>query len=122
MRSVGGLALPPVGETGYAVPPASSAYRRPCRDEGTMTTETNKVIVQRFFHELLDQGNSAVEAELLTEDCVRHFPARTITGPVLYSNVRTTIHDLIAEGDRVVARITHQTTFAADEPEFSRVG
>src|SRR5579884_2264459 len=94
-----------------------------------MSEEANKAVVERFFHEMADQGRSELEPELFTEDCVRRFPGRSSVGysatphaPRNTSSFRTTIHEMIACGDRVVARLTHDVTYSADIPSFPRIG
>jgi predicted ester cyclase len=95
-----------------------------------MSVEENKAVVRRFFEEVLDRDDRALGLAIFSPDCVRRFPGHTITGtdnfrstaPRPTSTFQTTIHDLIAEGDRVVARITHYVTYTQDIPDFPRIG
>jgi ketosteroid isomerase-like protein len=95
-----------------------------------MAVEENKATVRRFFEEVLDRDDRALGLAIFAPDCVRRFPGHTITGtdnfrstaPRPTSAFRTTIHDLFAEGDRVVARITHRVTYTEDIAAFPRVG
>jgi predicted ester cyclase len=95
-----------------------------------MSIAENKAIVRRFFAEVLDKDDRALGLELFAPDCVRRFPGHTITGtnnfrataPRPTSAFETTIHDLVAEGDRVVARITHRVAYTEDIAGFPRVG
>jgi predicted ester cyclase len=84
-----------------------------------MTVADNKALAIRFF-EALDAGNLGVLQNIFTEDCVFHRgdltePARGIAGirsivekrVQLYRDFRTTIHQIIGEGDLVATRETH---------------
>jgi predicted ester cyclase len=86
-----------------------------------MTVELNKAVATRFFEELLDNENVEITSDLFTEDCVFHRgdlaePARGIAGVhsivekriQLYRDFRTTIHQIIGEGDLVATRETHK--------------
>lgn len=86
-----------------------------------MTIEDNKAMVTRFFEELLDKESVGILDDLFTEDCVFHRgdltePARGRRGirsivekrVQLYRDFRTTIHQIIGEGDLVATRETHE--------------
>lgn len=86
-----------------------------------MTVEDNKAVVRSFFEEALDKGNVGLVDDIFTEDCVFHRgdltePARGIPGirsiverrVQLYRDFRTTIHQMIGEGDLVATRETHR--------------
>jgi predicted ester cyclase len=86
-----------------------------------MTVEDNKVVVMRFFEEALDKGNVGLLGALFTEDCVFHRgdltePTQGIPGVrfivekrvELYHDFRTTVHQMIGEGDWVATRGTHK--------------
>jgi predicted ester cyclase len=90
-------------------------------EEDIMSTETNKAIVRRYFREALDRRKLDVLDEIITLDCVIHRPeaSEPIRGleafkhaleRILqtYSEFTTTIHDLIAEDDRVACRLSHR--------------
>lgn len=85
-----------------------------------MTVDDNKAIAVRFF-ETLDSGNIEVLQKIFTEDCIFHRgdliePARGLAGissivekrVQLYRDFRTTIHQIIGEGDLVATRETHE--------------
>ena len=85
-----------------------------------MTVDNNKALAVRFF-EALDTGNLGVLQDIFTEDCVFHRgdliePARGLEGICsivdkrvqLYRDFRTTIHQIIGEGDFVATRETHK--------------
>lgn len=84
---------------------------------GEQVEETNKVLVQRWFDELWNQGNEAVAEEIVTPDCTFHDPASRgdipATHEAHYAAYRSAfpdlafaIEDLIAEDDEVAARFT----------------
>jgi predicted ester cyclase len=98
-----------------------------------MSFEQNKTFVRRYFVEVIDKGNVGLLDELFTADCVIHRPEapepivgieafRQALGGILrtYREFNTTIHDLIAEDDRVACRLSHR---AVNRGEWtSRVG
>jgi len=84
-----------------------------------MTLDDNKALALRFF-EALDTGNIQLLKDIFTEDCVFYRGdlielARGIAGITsivdkrvqLYRDFRTTIHQIIGEGDLVATRETH---------------
>lgn len=84
-------------------------------------TARNKAIVRRYFDEVLTSGNLSSIDELIASDYVSHYPAgyelgggpedvRQIVTSVrrAFPNVRFTVDDLIAEGEKVVCRWTFQ--------------
>ena len=98
-----------------------------------MSFEHNKAVVRRYFEKVVDKGNVATLDELFTADCIIHRPEapepivgieafRQALGGILqtYSEFNTTIHDLIAEEDRVACRLSHR---AVNREEWaSRIG
>lgn len=98
-----------------------------------MSLEENKVIVRRFFEELLSAGNLAVADELLAPTYVNYFPGlpEPVRGPEAFKHLVATyraafpdmhvvVDDLIAEGDTVAVRFTvrgtHQGEFQGLAP------
>ena len=91
-----------------------------------MSTETNKAIVHRYVEEGYNACNMAVIDELFAADFVNHDPAqpavRDLQGlkqlirgqRAAFPDVRTTIEDLVAEGDTVVKRFTVRGTHTGD--------
>src|SRR5215470_8430799 len=84
-----------------------------------MTVNDNKTLALRFF-EVHDTGNIRLLKDIFTQDCVFHRgdlveSARGIPGITsivdkrvqLYRDFRTTIHQIIGEGDLVATRETH---------------
>ena len=86
-----------------------------------MSTMLNKATVRRYFEEALDKRNLAVLDEIVAIDCLIHRPEaqepisgftafKQVLGNILqvYVEFSTTIHDLIAEDDRVACRLSHR--------------
>ena len=88
-----------------------------------MSIEQNKELVRRYFQEALDPGTPEVIGELFADDCVIHRPGleplhgvetvRLIVAMAheIYSKFRSTLHDLVAEGDTVAVRLTHNAVY-----------
>jgi steroid delta-isomerase-like uncharacterized protein len=83
-----------------------------------MSTETNKVIVRRYYEEVHNQGKRELLKEIAAEDYVEHTPfpgqGQGLAGfqqrvEMLQSalTMNFTIEDMIAEGDKVVVRWTN---------------
>jgi predicted ester cyclase len=99
----------------------------------TMSTESSKAIVRRYFEEVVDNRKLDILDEIVTTDCVIHRPE--VSEPIrgleafrqalerilqVYSEFKTTIHDVIAEEDRVACRLSHR---AVNRSEWtSRLG
>jgi predicted ester cyclase len=91
-----------------------------------MTTEENKATVRRFFEELFNQGNLAIADEIVDVDHLDHMLGPDVPrGPAsvqeavranraLFPDLRFTVEDTIAEGDRVVARVKQRGTQLGD--------
>lgn len=87
-----------------------------------MPAEANKALVRRFFEEFFNQGNLAIAEELFAADYTNHMldpdwprgpegeKAAVSVNRAVFPDLRFTIEDLIAEGDRVVARLTQRGT------------
>ena len=95
-----------------------------------MSGEENKAIIRRIYDEFLNQGNINAFDELVSSNLVENedladFPP-TAEGVKqffamfrsAFPDLRATIHDLIAEGDKVVARATWS---ASQKGEFMGV-
>ncbi|MBX3056832.1 MAG: ester cyclase [Anaerolineae bacterium] len=90
----------------------------------------NKSIVERFYSEVVNGGNLALANELMAHDYIEHGnPAGSgiegfkqfVSGLAsAFPDLRITIEELIAEGDKVVARVTvratHKGTFMGSIP------
>jgi predicted ester cyclase len=90
-----------------------------------MSAESNKTLVRRYFEQVLDQRNLSLLDRIAAADCVIHRPeaAQPIQGRAAfkaaieailqtYSAFSTTIHEVVAEGDKVVCRLTHEAVNA----------
>lgn len=86
-----------------------------------MSSESNKAVVRRYFEEVLDQRKLDTLEQIVALDCVINRPeaSEPIRGLEafkqalkrildVYSEFATTIHDLIAEDDRVACRLSHR--------------
>ena len=92
-----------------------------------MSTEENKVIFRRFVAEVMNQGKLPVIDELFAPDFVGHInlppvPSMNREGVKslfamyhsAFSNLETTIEDLIAEDDKVVGLLILRGTHAGN--------
>lgn len=99
-----------------------------------MSAEENKALVRRFYEEI-DKGNIDAMDELVAEDYVDHSPppfpglgsGRAGLKRVFKTFWEATpgshrIEDQVAEGDRVVTRLTALGTHEADLPGIPRTG
>lgn len=79
-----------------------------------MSTEQNKILVQRFLTEVWVQGNLDNLEQMIAASHVHHLTRRQFYGPqgvrelviqfrTFLTDVQITIHDLLADGDKVVA-------------------
>ena len=89
-----------------------------------MSAEENKAIARRIMNEAMNDGRLEVADELIASDWVDHDPANPpdfAGGPDAFKqlvslyrgafpDLRMTIEDMVAEGDRVVTRWTARGT------------
>ncbi len=83
-----------------------------------MNLETNKAIARGYLHELVNKGNLAVFDTYLSDDVVfnnsgdakSQFMTRMSAIRSAFPDHHLTIEDQIAEGDRVVTRVTFHGT------------
>jgi steroid delta-isomerase-like uncharacterized protein len=92
------------------------------REEGAMSTDDNKALMQRFFDEVVNGGNVDLIDELLTDDFVEHeeFPGLEPNREGVKQFFRTfrsafpdgtfSVEEMIAEGDTVATRVTIRGT------------
>ncbi|HEX3394486.1 MAG TPA: ester cyclase [Acidimicrobiales bacterium] len=98
-----------------------------------MGTEDNKALVRRFYEEI-DNGNIDAMDELVAEDYVDHSPP-PFPVPSGREGVRAAfkifweatpgrhvVEDQVAEGDKVVTRLTAYGQHVADLPGIARTG
>jgi predicted ester cyclase len=94
-----------------------------------MSTQDNKALVQRFYEEVINQKNLAALDHFVSPTAVNHtVPSGLPHGPSQFLNmhltafpdVKATVVDLLADGDKVVALVsihgTHQGAFRAASP------
>src|SRR5687768_7421309 len=104
--------------------PMNSAASRPWRF--VMSTEDNKALVRRWFEEL-DKRNFAIIDELIPEDYIDHNPPLPELPPGregvrqaslrLFAAFPDAVHildDQMAEGDKVMTRLTTRATFQGE--------
>lgn len=89
-------------------------------DTGT-TEKQNKALLHRLYKEALQQGNLALIDQLFSPAFIDHSTPDQPAGPAgvkayfreirsAFPDIQVTLDDLIAEGDRVVARTTWRGT------------
>ena len=84
-----------------------------------MSTEDNKAVVRRIYDEAINEGNLDLFDELVAEDAVEHeeYPGMPNRGPdapkafftmfsAAFPDIQMTVHEMVAEGDKVAARVT----------------
>lgn len=102
-----------------------------------MSTEENKALIRRFYEEVFNKRNVAAIGDFFAPDHIDHtLPAGFPTGPegtrqaisitlAGFPDLRVTIEDMIAEGDKVVIRFTthgtQQGTFGGIPPTGKQV-
>jgi steroid delta-isomerase-like uncharacterized protein len=87
-----------------------------------MTSETNKLAMHRFT-EFINTADEALARELIAPDAIFHVPGRSepMRGPAGYlaiigmmragfPDIRWTLEEMVAEGDKVAARYTMRGT------------
>jgi len=98
----------------------------PRRKEEIMSEDDNKVLVRRYYDEVLNGGSIDLLEELAVADYVEHNPfpgqgngrndleARARLLVTAFNPSRFTIEDIVAEGDRVVVRWTSTGTHSGE--------
>lgn len=86
-----------------------------------MSENTNKKVVTRYWGDFWNEKNGSVIQEITSEDLKLHFPPGQAHQPPslqkwfdtalsAFPDVHFTIHDLFAEGDKVVCRWSYLAT------------
>jgi predicted ester cyclase len=81
----------------------------------------NKTIVRRLIEEVVNEGDTRLLPDLIAADHVCHEPSGDLYGPegvgllvaelrLAFPDLRVTLDDLLADGDRVVRRFTLRGT------------
>jgi len=101
-----------------------------------MVEEENKAIVRRTWEELFNQGKLATADELISASFLNHAAPGSLLGPAsfrqlvmfyrnAFADVKFTIEDMLADGDKVVMRNsfsgTHKGMFMGIAPTGKRV-
>ncbi len=88
--------------------------------------ERNKALTQRFYEEVVNRGDLSLVDELLAPDHVEHEllagvkPGREGVKQLFaglreaFPNLKTSVDDLLADGNKVVARVTMSGTQARE--------
>jgi predicted ester cyclase len=83
--------------------------------------EANKSLVRRYWFDLWNDKNGDVLDEIAVDDVILHFPPGQAHQPptlkkwfetalIAFPDVHFTLHDEIAEGDKVVSRWSYEAT------------
>lgn len=84
-------------------------------------TEENKAVVRRYWFELWNEKKGEVLNDIAVEDVIFHFPPGQAHQPptlrkwfetalIAFPDVHFTLHDELADGDKVVSRWSYQAT------------
>ena len=99
-------------------------------------SEENKALVRRWFEEVWNKGRAEAIDEMFAEDGVAHGlagDAGSLRGPAgfrpfhrsfrdAFPDIRVTVEDVIAEGDKVAALCSVQATHGGDTLGFAATG
>jgi predicted ester cyclase len=119
------------------IPAMDSPARKPGGDDASRTSkeasptspEENKALIWRYWQEASTRRLPVVMEEFLAPDVVSHPPASASAEPIrgldafkqfiaaqfgAFPDMAVTVEDLIAEGDRVAARVTTRGTHAGE--------
>jgi steroid delta-isomerase-like uncharacterized protein len=94
-------------------------------EETSVTTRSNKHIMERFTREFLTSGDAALAEEFLSPDIVMHFAGQRQQGrdsyvaivaanQVAFPDLLWTVEDMVADGDTVAVRYTMTGTHRGD--------
>jgi steroid delta-isomerase-like uncharacterized protein len=98
-------------------------------------SEANKQILQRWFDEVWNQQNESAVDALLSSECLAHGLSHDspLTGPEgfktfhrsfcsIFPDLKVSVDDMVAEGDKVAARWTTTMTHLGDGLGFPASG
>lgn len=71
--------------------------------------EKNKNLIRRMIEQVDAEGASAYD-EFVASDAIWHSPVGYVEAKAAFTNEKHTIEDVVAEGDKVVARFTLRAT------------
>ena len=113
---------------------ASSPVRISTSRRCVVTPEEHKALARRFLEEGWDKGNLKVLDEVLAANFVDHNPPPGLAGDregekqaitlwrAAFPDLKSTIEDLIVEGDRVAGRVTVRGTHKGEFMGISPTG
>ena len=99
--------------------------------------EANKTLMRRWFEEVWNQGRPEAVREMMSEDCVNHGLTEDADNPLrgasgflpfhtqfreAFPNIEVVVEDVIAEGDKVVARCLVRGKHVGDSLGFKATG
>jgi len=98
-----------------------------------MTTDEMKAVIRRWVEVVWNGGDLSLADELMTPDYVLHLGSQNLVGPAgfkglcapyraAFPDIHITVHDLIAEGDKVVWRFTARGTQTGQLLDFPPTG
>lgn len=100
-------------------------------------SEVNKALLNRWYQEVWNEGCTEAIDEILSAECPAHGltdeAGNTLFGPAAFKafhqkfrtalpDIQVTVEDLIAEGDKVVARCTVRATHQGDSLGIKATG
>lgn len=122
MQQLGEIPAQAVADDAVSASQRYQARRHHAGGDHLMPVEENKALYRRWFEEVVTGRNLALADELLASDYVLHFPGmpepvdgeghKQLLGMFHqgFPDWRETIDDVVAEGDRVVIRVTGSGT------------
>ena len=100
-----------------------------------MSLENNKAVYRRFMEEVVNKGNMVTADDILADDVIEY---EKLPGDLpgdgqgirqlftmlrnAFPDLKVSIEDLIAEGDKVAARVTLMGTHTGDFPGIPATG
>ena len=104
-----------------------------CIQRNKAVSDANKAVVRRWLEEAMEKGNLDIVDELFDETYVFRMPGAIAMGPremrelatsykTAFPDMKVTIDDQIAEGQRVVTRWTAQGTHQGPLGDISATG
>jgi predicted ester cyclase len=85
-----------------------------------MSTEDNKALIRRFYEEVFNKKNMAAIDDFIAPNQVDDAKQTITMYLTAFPDLQVTVEDMIAEGDKVVARLTargtHQGAFLGIPP------
>jgi predicted ester cyclase len=90
-----------------------------------MSTEDNKALMRRFYEEVFNKKKTAAIDDFIAPDQVERAKQTITLYLTAFPDLHFTVEDMVAEGDKVVARLTvrgtHQGAFLGISPTGKQV-